>query len=301
MNTYHLLASFLSDAGAAGHRVLLVGGCLRDFVLGRVPEDVDLAVGTEIGRFCDWLRERNISFCSEAIAYGTVRVKIGDRYYECTHFRSERNYDGRRPGSVLFSGSVEEDAKRRDFTINSLYWSPKEGVLDPNGGLAHLSSRKLRFVGVPGERIGEDRLRILRMVRFALTLRLNNGWRWAEHNLRYRMGLKCVSRERVYAEWYKIFAPATSLVVGNLGRVPRGFFTPWGVGVRRHSLARLKLLVHNGMLNSLGGDERFLLFSVGVWGLRGGMKFARSLGSSARWEWKYLSQYVRHNRFLDSV
>lgn len=150
---------------AAGKQAWLVGGLVRDLALGLKPSDVDITT--------DARPEEVEAVFDETIpvgrAFGTVIVRIGGLESEVTTFRSDSSYsDARHPDSVTFSKTPEEDALRRDFTCNALYLDPlSDRLLDPTGGLADLGARRLRCVGDPKERFGEDALRILRLARFA--------------------------------------------------------------------------------------------------------------------------------------
>ena len=148
----------------AGKQAWLVGGLVRDLALGLKPSDVDITT--------DARPEEVEAIFDETIpvgrAFGTVIVRVGGMESEVTTFRSESSYsDARHPDSVTFSKTPEEDAERRDFTCNALYLDPlSDRVLDPTGGLADLEAGRLRCVGDPRERFGEDALRILRLARF---------------------------------------------------------------------------------------------------------------------------------------
>ena len=147
----------------AGFDTWGVGGGIRDMMLGEIPEDIDVATEARpeqiCGLFkrCDRVGER----------FGSVRVPVGDDLFEVTTFREDDEAsDGRHPESVVFGNRVK-DAKRRDFTINAIYWHPiSREVYDPYQGEADLKERLIRFIGDPGVRIKHDALRMLRAVRF---------------------------------------------------------------------------------------------------------------------------------------
>ena len=152
---------------AAGHTALWAGGCVRDLVLGRPPKDYDVAT--------DAVPDRVLALFGGAVAvgksFGVVRVPLGDDWFEVATFRRDHAYtDGRHPSAVSFSDPAT-DARRRDFTINALFLDPLRGLLiDYVGGCSDLAARCIRTVGTPADRFGEDRLRLLRAVRFAATL-----------------------------------------------------------------------------------------------------------------------------------
>lgn len=152
----------------AGHTAYIVGGAVRDMLLGRTPKDVDVATSATpegvIGLF-----EKTIP---TGIVHGTVTVMVGDEPVEVTTFRTESGYtDKRRPDTVRFVGTIEEDLARRDFTINAMALDPASGaIVDPFGGQEDLKKRVIRAVGDATARFSEDALRILRAVRFACKL-----------------------------------------------------------------------------------------------------------------------------------
>lgn len=152
---------------AAGHEAWIAGGAVRDHLLGRSPHDVDVATSArpdEVVR--RWPQARLVG-----AAFGVVLVSEADATIEVATFRREGVYlDGRRPSEVSF-GSLEEDARRRDFTVNGLYLDPRSGtVRDLVGGRRDLDARVLRAIGDPRARFAEDRLRLLRAVRLAAEL-----------------------------------------------------------------------------------------------------------------------------------
>jgi len=151
---------------AAGFVALWAGGCVRDLELGLEPTDYDVATDATPPRVMALFR-RTVPV---GLSFGVVRVlgPSGAGEVEVATFRSDGTYlDGRRPESVKF-GTPEEDAKRRDFTINGLFLDPADGrVIDYVGGLADLKAGVLRAIGDPAERFGEDKLRLLRAARFA--------------------------------------------------------------------------------------------------------------------------------------
>jgi tRNA nucleotidyltransferase (CCA-adding enzyme) len=155
---------------ANGHRAWIVGGCVRDVLMGRAAKDWDLAT-TALPEQVLALFRRVIP---TGIQHGTVTVMLGGTGYEVTTLRGEGAYsDGRRPDSVHFVGSIEEDLARRDFTVNAIAFDPIAGaIVDPWGGLADLEARVIRAVGEARERFAEDGLRALRAARFVATLEM---------------------------------------------------------------------------------------------------------------------------------
>ena len=153
--------------GAAGYRALLAGGCVRDRLLGNDPDDYDVATSATPTEVSAIFPKSNLV----GAHFGVVIVKHGGHQVEVATFRTDGSYlDGRRPDCVEFS-TPEEDAKRRDFTINGLFEDPVDGrVIDYVGGIDDLKSRRLRAIGNPEARFQEDALRLMRAVRFATRL-----------------------------------------------------------------------------------------------------------------------------------
>ena len=151
----------------AGHEAVLVGGCVRDLVMRRAPKDYDVATSARPEQVAK-LFPRTIPVGAQ---FGVQIVMIGKTPYEVATFRTDLEYrDGRHPEGVAFSGP-KEDALRRDFTVNGLFYDPlKRRVTDYVGGREDLKRRVIRAIGDPAKRFAEDRLRMLRAVRFAATL-----------------------------------------------------------------------------------------------------------------------------------
>ncbi len=153
----------------AGHRALWVGGCVRDALLRLPLKDIDIATDArpeQVTRLFEGSRLVGATF-------GVVVVPVGERQYDVATFRRDGTYvDFRHPASVEF-GSLEDDSRRRDFTMNAIYFDTSDGSLvDPQGGVADIAGRLLRCVGNPRDRFSEDALRLLRAVRFASRLGL---------------------------------------------------------------------------------------------------------------------------------
>lgn len=151
----------------AGHTALLAGGCVRDGLLGKEPKDYDVATSARPEQVIQLFPKAQ----TVGAHFGVVVVKKGEHQIEIATFRSDGEYlDGRRPESVTFS-SPEEDAQRRDFTVNGLFENPLTGeIIDYVGGRADLKAGILRAIGDPVKRFEEDQLRLMRAVRFATVL-----------------------------------------------------------------------------------------------------------------------------------
>lgn len=151
--------------GAEGHRILFVGGCVRNALLREPVADLDLATDAAPQTVSDIAEKAGFKVVPTGIDHGTVTVIAQGVVHEITTFRRDVETDGRR-AIVAYSSELTDDAGRRDFTMNALYAEPSGEVVDPLGGLQDLLARRVRFVGDPGQRIREDYLRILRFFRF---------------------------------------------------------------------------------------------------------------------------------------
>lgn len=188
----------------AGHRAWIVGGCLRDLLLGRAVNDWDVATSALPGDVQRTFRR----VVPTGIEHGTVTVVWKGRPYEVTTLRGEGAYtDGRRPDEVFFVDDIAEDLARRDFTVNALAYAPLDGELvDPFGGVDDLRRRLIRAVGDPAERFAEDGLRILRGARFVATLEFELDPATEAAMPAALDTYRRVSRERVRDEWVKALA-----------------------------------------------------------------------------------------------
>ena len=152
---------------AHGYEAYVVGGCVRDSILHKTPQDWDITTSATPEQ-TKALFPRTID---TGIEHGTVTVMIQREGYEVTTYRVDGKYeDHRRPKEVTFTASLLEDLKRRDFTINAMAYNPEEGLVDAFCGAEDLEKGIIRCVGIPQERFDEDALRILRAVRFAAQL-----------------------------------------------------------------------------------------------------------------------------------
>ncbi len=159
------IGEMLGKLEATGFSAHLVGGCVRDAVMGITPHDYDI---TTNARPQEIIRVFGENCCTEyGRAFGTVGVKCSGSFAEITTYRTEKNYsDGRHPDAVEFADCLSDDLARRDFTWNAMAYSPRDGLFDPFGGRKDLENRTLRCVGMAQARFHEDALRILRGLRF---------------------------------------------------------------------------------------------------------------------------------------
>lgn len=185
----------------AGYEAYAVGGCVRDSILGREPDDWDITTSAkpeEIKR----LFPRTVD---TGIKHGTVTVLLGGEGFEVTTYRIDGVYeDGRHPSEVTFTASLKEDLRRRDFTINSMAYNARSGLVDLYGGLADMENRVIRCVGNAGERFDEDALRMLRAVRFSAQLAYRIEEATGEAVKALAPNLQKISAERIQVELVKL-------------------------------------------------------------------------------------------------
>ncbi len=201
-------AELLHALHAAGHAAYVVGGCVRDSLLGLTPHDWDLCTSALPQQVMELFGAQRC--IPTGLQHGTVTVKQSGALYEITTFRTEGTYtDGRHPDEVHFVPDVREDLARRDLTINAMAYNEKEGLVDPFGGQADLQSGIVRAVGVPRQRFTEDALRILRLYRFAARFGFAIDPPTAQAAQELCAHLDCVSVERIEEELAKLLsAPA---------------------------------------------------------------------------------------------
>lgn len=197
-------------AKAAGGEARLVGGLVRDIILGRVPADgslgdCDMAVSVPIEVFCQAARAQDVRIIETGLLHGSVTLLYDDTSIEVTQTRSDIETDGRH-ATIGFAPSFEEDAKRRDFTINALYVDKAGRLHDPLGGYEDIAHRRLRFIGNPDKRLQEDYLRMLRYFRFLATL---EAFHYEPADIAampaHFEGLASLSGERVLTELSRLF------------------------------------------------------------------------------------------------
>jgi tRNA nucleotidyltransferase (CCA-adding enzyme) len=206
------IAAALDRLNNAGFDAFVVGGCVRDALRGVAPHDWDLATSALPSQVKELFAGMRV--LDTGIRHGTLTVLLPEGPFEVTTFRSEGPYlDSRRPASVGFVASVEEDLARRDFTVNALAFSPRTGLVDPFGGRHDLGARLLRSVGDPAERLREDALRIMRALRLASVLGFSLDARLAEALHANRALLARIAPERVGAELLRMLPGAQVLPV----------------------------------------------------------------------------------------
>jgi poly(A) polymerase len=252
----------------AGHQALAVGGCVRNEVMGLPASDVDIATDALPETVMALAQAAGLKAVPTGIAHGTVTVVSGGEGYEVTTFRRDVETDGRR-AVVAFSDRIEDDARRRDFTMNALYAAADGTLSDPLSGLEDALRGRVRFIEDAGQRIAEDHLRILRFFRFLAWYGDPAAGPDAEALAACAAaveGLDRLSRERVGAEMLKLLsapdpAPAVASLaaIGGLARVLPGA-DPRGLAPLVHLEAGLAADAIR-RLAALGGDASDLRLS----------------------------------------
>ena len=198
-------AALLARLHGAGYAAYAVGGCVRDSLLGRTPQDWDLCTSARPEQVLALFGEGQC--IPTGLQHGTVTIKYGGQLYETTTFRTEGAYtDGRHPDEVHFVPDVRQDVARRVFTINAMAYNDAEGLIDPFGGQQDLQQGILRAVGDPATRFEEDALRILRLYRFAARFGFAIDPPTGQAARALCAHLDCVSVERIEEELSKLLA-----------------------------------------------------------------------------------------------
>ena len=202
MDAKQLAGEVVAKLRGAGHQAWLVGGCVRDLLLGRPPKDYDVSTDARPDRILDLFPNS----AQVGVQFGIVLVRADFVQVEVATFRSDHEYsDGRRPGRVRFETDPRQDVLRRDFTINGLLLDPFTGeVLDFVAGRPDLEARSVRAIGDPETRFREDHLRLLRAVRFAARLGFTVEAATLEAIGRLHALIRTVSAERVRDELVRI-------------------------------------------------------------------------------------------------
>lgn len=220
----------------AGYEAYIVGGCVRDAVLSKEPDDWDITTSAKPMEV-KALFNRTID---TGLQHGTVTVMFGKEGYEVTTYRVDGKYeDHRRPNSVTFTGSLIEDMKRRDFTINAMAYNDDEGIVDNFHGVEDLKAHVIRCVGEPSERFDEDALRILRAIRFSaqLNFEIDESTKAAiENQAKY---LRDISAERIQVELTKLL----------MADHPERLITAYELGVTKIVLPEFDKMMETPQIN----------------------------------------------------
>ena len=181
----------------------IVGGSVRDILLGVSPKDYDFTTNIAYSTLKELFKDYNPKEIGKH--FGILMIKINGIHYEIAKFRKDIGIlNGRHPESVKFVDEIAEDLKRRDFTINAMAYSRKNGLIDLYNGSSDIKNKLIRFVGDPGLRIKEDALRILRAVRFVSALGFDLETETKKAILKNKLQLKKISKERIREEFSKI-------------------------------------------------------------------------------------------------
>ena len=200
---YLTVIKYLNDAGG---QVRLVGGVVRDTLLGLPVKDIDMATDFTPAQVTSVLESHGVKIIPTGINFGTVSAFINKEVFEITTLRKDLLCDGRR-ASVEYSKDFREDAARRDFTINALSYCPiKHEIYDYFSGIDDLNNRKVIFIGTADERIKEDYLRILRFFRFSCKYANKIDDEALEACVRFKAQLKLLSGERIKSEMDNILS-----------------------------------------------------------------------------------------------
>ncbi|MBR5234475.1 MAG: HD domain-containing protein [Clostridia bacterium] len=219
------VATVINILSENGHKAYVVGGCVRDSLMGREPDDWDVTTDASPKE----IKEIFASFrtVDTGIEHGTVLVVSGKTPVEVTTFRIDGEYtDNRHPDSVTFTSNIEDDLSRRDFTINAMAYNHKDGIIDPFGGRNDLENKIIRCVGEPDKRFTEDGLRIMRAVRFSSVLGFSIEEKTAESIIKNENLLGAIAAERLTKELMKLLCGENVFEVLKEFRSVIGVFIP---------------------------------------------------------------------------
>ncbi len=289
----------------AGKEAYVVGGAVRDILIGKVPEDYDVTTEALPDEVTEIFGSGNCH--PTGISHGTVTVVVNGVPIEVTTFRIDGMYeDGRHPNDVRFTRSLEEDVKRRDFTFNALAMKTDGTVIDYCGGIEDLRSRCLRTVGDPSKRFGEDALRILRALRFSAEhgfsiedeakeeifrrkedlLSLSVERIWKEFS-RLLVGEFCVPILREYFEVFSAILPEIAPMKGFLQHNPHHLYDVWEHTLVAVSHAPATVILRMTMLlHDAGKPQCFTMDENGVGHFYGHQKVSAEMAEAVLQRWK---------------
>lgn len=196
----------------AGFEAGVVGGCTRDAILGKTPEDWDICTSATPNEIQTIFK--NFKQLTVGLKHGTVVIFINNEKIEITTYRIEKGYsDGRRPDKVIYTRNLIEDLSRRDYTLNAIFYNEKHGIIDPFNGVSHIQNKIIMSVGDSDERFKEDSLRILRGIRFASTLGFNIEKTTKDAMINNKELLKNISNERIVVEFIKMLLGSNAITI----------------------------------------------------------------------------------------
>ena len=199
------LFSYLNQIGEE-NKVKFVGGCVRKVLSAEIVDDIDLATTLEPNEVKKKLNKKNIKVIDTGISHGTVTAILNQIKFEITTLRKDVSTDGRH-ADVKFTTNWEQDALRRDFTINAIYADLDGRFFDPQNGISDLKNGKVKFIGSPDDRIQEDYLRILRYFRFFTQYSKKEHDQEVMQSIKKNVnGINKISKERIFDELKKIFS-----------------------------------------------------------------------------------------------
>lgn len=188
-----------------GYKAYVVGGCVRDYILGKSGGDIDITTSAKPMIIEQILTNEGIKVIETGLKHGTVTAVIDSEQYEITTFRKDGDYeDNRHPENVLFVDDVKEDLSRRDFTVNAMAYNHNDGIVDLFFGMDDIENKIIRAVGNPNKRFTEDALRIMRAIRFSSVLGFEIEENTKKAIFDNKELLKNVSVERLYVELIKL-------------------------------------------------------------------------------------------------
>lgn len=201
-----------------GYDAFIVGGCVRDCIMGKIPNDWDICTNAHPGVICDLFSQYKL--IKNGIKHGTIGVIINTAVYEITTFRIDGNYnDFRHPDDVLFVCDIKSDLKRRDFTVNAIAYNEFSGFVDPFIGFKDIQNKIIRTVGNPDERFFEDSLRIMRALRFSATLGFEIEENTKKSIIKNAHLLESIAVERIQQEFIKILLCDNPFVLFEYSKV----------------------------------------------------------------------------------
>lgn len=202
------IMSVIREYGATSY---VVGGCVRDSIIGREPHDWDICTPALACELLVEFEEKGYKVIPTGLQHGTITVHLNGNNYEITTFRRDGEYsDGRHPDTVEFTSDLIYDLERRDFTINAMAYNSEEGLIDPYCGYEDIQDRRIRCVGNPDDRFQEDGLRILRALRFSVQLGFKIELFTKRAMIENRSLLNKISFERINSEFVKMIESSNS-------------------------------------------------------------------------------------------